>query len=453
MNNEKGCNYLGTNYTLGTLKCYCENSLPTLDEATELTEPSLNEGNFKSNIDKSNFGLFKCYNLVFNKDNFVKNNGGFILLILTGIQIPLLITFTFFSGFKPIYSFLNQFTYILNPPKHNIYIENDDNNENDNQNNLDIFNSIRLNKASTERSLVQVNYKNPNLNEKESNLSNKNYYFNNTRNKEETLKMKNTNKIKNIDNSTKLQSTIKIFKSETEEKDVDVNQFNEDEKDELDLMNAIKFDDRKFYHLIIRVLKKKILFLFPLTDNSVFEPFTIKFSVFIFIVGSLFFFNAIFYKKLYVQKRFYEQNKSLGINYFLKNEIVVSIYSALISFIIQELLHILLSVKKKFVICVRNIKDKYQFLLKVKNIMSCYKKKIIIFIIIDLIGMLIFWYFCSAFYSMYLKTSNAWFYSVIFSFIFIIILQSVYSLIVCCLRFIGISFSVNILYKLSQVLL
>jgi hypothetical protein len=268
--------------------------------------------------------------------------------------------------------------------------------------------------------------------------------------------MKTTNSIhlQNSDNSFKVQSTIKIFKSENnEEKDIDVNQFNDDEKDELDLMNAMKFDDRNFLYMLIRILKKKILFLFPFTYISVFEPFSLKFLVFIFIIGSLFFFNAIFYKKIYVQKRFYEQNSNFGIDYFVKKEIVVSIYSALISFVIQELLHILLSIKKQFVMCIRNIKNKDQFLLKIKNIISCYKKKIIIFIIIDLIGMLTFWYFCSSFYSMYLKTSNAWFYSILFSFLFIIIIQSVYSFIVCCLRFIGVLCGVNLLYKLSQILI
>ena len=454
---EKECEYLGTNYTIGTLKCYCKNSLPTLEEASELTEPSLNEGNFKSNIDKSNLGLFKCYNLVFNKDYFVKNKGGFILLILTGIQIPLLLTFTYFSGFKPIYSFLNQFTYLLNPPKknNNFFIDNSDN-QNNNSNNYEILNSNHINKTSTERTLKQISNKYSNSNEKETNLSNANHFFNNSRNENEKIKMKTTNSIhlQNTDNSFKVQSTIKIFKSENnEEKDIDVNQFNDDEKDELDLMNAMKFDDRNFLYMLIRILKKKILFLFPFTYISVFEPFSLKFLVFIFIIGSLFFFNAIFYKKIYVQKRFYEQNSNFGIDYFVKKEIVVSIYSALISFVIQELLHILLSIKKQFVMCIRNIKNKDQFLLKIKNIISCYKKKIIIFIIIDLIGMFTFWYFCSSFYSMYLKTSNAWFYSLIFSFLFIIIIQSVYSFIVCCLRFIGILCGVNLLYKLSQILI
>ena len=458
---EKGCDYLGINFTLGTLKCYCQNSLPTLDEANDLSEPSLNEGNFKNNIDKSNFGLFKCYNLVFNKDYFIKNKSGLCILFLIGIQIPFLLTFTYFSGFKPIYSFLNQFTYLFNPPKknNNFYYDNNENNENNenennsNLNNIEIYNSNKINKTSTDRSFKQINNNYSTQNEKDISLTNTN--FNNTRNKNKKIIMKNTNSIhlQNFENSEKFNSTVKIFKNENEEKDNDVNQFNEDEKDELDIMNANKFDDRNFFNLFIRILKKKILFLFPFTYISVFEPFSLKFLVFIFIIGCLFFFNAIFFKKLYIQKRFYETKKNLGFDYFIKNEIIVSFLSSLITFIIQELIHILLSIKKKFVICVRTIKNKEQFLLKIKNIMSCYKKKIIIFIIIDLIGMFIFWYFCSAFYSMYIKTSNVCFYSLIFSLIFIIILQFVYSFIVCSLRFIGLSCGMNLLYKLSQILL
>ena len=48
------------------------------------------------------------------------------MITLSGLQISLIIYFIFVNRFKPIYSFLNQFT-MGNPPKrNNYYVENDE---------------------------------------------------------------------------------------------------------------------------------------------------------------------------------------------------------------------------------------------------------------------------------------------------------------------------------------
>ena len=483
---EKGCEYMGTNYTSETLSCYCEKSLPSIEEAEELTEPEVNEKIFYNKIDNSNFMLFKCSNLVFNK-NILKNKGSLCILCLTAIQIPIFISFAFFSGFKPIYSFLNQFTYLSNPNKrkNNNFVNNEedndsneneedndsneneednDSNENEENNDSNEENNTNLNRENSNRTkkFDNLNIKsstdrsnkflNNNL-EKETNFDTK-YSKNKIRTKSEKLTMSNPIHLQNYNstNSEKFQTTTKIFKNNEEEKDNEIIGFNEDEKDELNLNDALKFDDRNFLSFIWRIMKKKITILYIFTDISVFEPLTIKFMYLILMIGNLFFFNALLFKKLYIQLRFFHDG-NLGLKYFLKKEIQVSIYSSLIVFIIGILLNLLISVKKQFVICVRNIKSKNEFLINVKKIMKCYKIKIVIFLLIDLIGMFIFFYFCSAFASMYIKTINAWFYSFIFSIIFLIILQFVYSIIISSLRYIGLSCRNYCIYKLSQILL
>ena len=236
------------------------------------------------------------------------------------------------------------------------------------------------------------------------------------------------------------------------EKDDDVEDFNEDEKDELNYIEAIKFDDRDFFSFLWRAMKKKILFLFTFTDINVFEPITIKLTYFIFLISLFFFLDAIFFKKIYVQIRFYS-SKNLDFKYFIKNEIKVSIYSVLLGCFIGIIISYLISVKKQFVVSIRNIRKNNEFLKQIKSILKVYKIKMIIFLIINFICMFVFWYFCTAFCSMYIKTTAAWLYAFIFTLIFSTIFQFVYAVIISCLRFIGLSKDVSWCYTVSKFLL
>ena len=178
-------------------------------------------------------------------------------------------------------------------------------------------------------------------------------------------------------------------------------------------------------------MKKKILFLFTFADVNVFEPITIKLTYFIFLISLFFFLDAIFFKKIYVQIRFYS-TKKLDFKNFIKNEIKVSVYSALLGCFIGIIISYLISVKKQFVVSIRNIRKNNEFLKQIKSILKVYEIKMIIFLIINFICMFVFWYFCTAFCSMYIKTTEAWLYAFIFTLIFTTIFQFFYAVIICC---------------------
>ena len=445
---EKGCIYKGINYTQNTLLCYCENSLPTLEEATEISTPDLNEANFINKISNSNFDLFKCSNLVFSLNNLKKNPGSIIILILGCLQIPLLFSYSIIIGLNPIYSFLNKFSYKNNPPKKNInnYLNDDISQEKS----IKYLNDTKK-EENNEINTNIINFTNTTA----GNIKNENNTISNSksksfsRNKSNKIIIYKENNTSNRDNHT-IEKFMPNFKLD-EEKDEEVKGFDEDEMDELNYSDAVKFDERDFLSFLWRVMKKKIFFIFPFNDLNVFEPFSIKLMWFIFLISSFFFFNAIFFKKLYVQLRFYEVKK-VGFGYFVKKEIQVSIYSSLISSFIGILLSYLISIKKKFVVCIRQSENQNEFLNKIKRIIFCYKIKIIIFIIIDFICMFVFWYFCTVFCSMYIKTIKAWFYAFIFTFIFTVIIEFLFSFIITCLRFIGLSLDLSCFYIISKTL-
>ena len=447
---EEKCEHVSTDFENGLLRCFCPYSLPTLDEAENITEPKINEANFTKKLSNSNLFLFKCYKSVFSSNIFKNNVGGLTMIALIGMQIPLIINFTLISGFKPIYAFLNQFTRNeFNPPKrNNNFIEdNEIKNESEISDN-DYINSPKNRKDSKNSKVIfSKSFERTQSTFKNTFSSKKSHH------KSEKLTMINPNAIH-------LQSTNENFmptssqylkKDVIEDKDAEIESFNQDELDELDLLDAIKFDERSFCSFLYRVLKRKIFFLVPFTDITVFEPFTLKLSWFILLISNFFFFNAIFFERKYVEYRYYTLEK-INFNYFIKHEIQISLFSSIISSFIGIILSYLFSVKKQFVVCIRTIKDKSLFLLEVKKIMKCYKIKIVIFYIINIIGMLIFWYFCTAFCAIYLKTTKAWFYAFIFTMIFATVIEFLYSIIISIFRFIGLSCGLSCIYKLSQIL-
>ena len=463
---ESGCTYSGTNYENGTLRCICEHSLPTLEEAEELSDPSVNDGNFTKKIKDNNINLMKCYNLVFSWNNFKKNTGSHVMLCLFGSQLILFFNLVY-RGFKPIYSFLNQFTYLTqNPPKkRNNFI--DDNTESLNNYNTkytkssnDIEyeendNEIITNTISNKKS--KKGYSKSFGNETETNTTGINKNYRTTRSnrsniRNEKLKMKDAIHLTSTTDNIMVTSTQTLKKNKKENIDAEVEGFDEDEMDELLLNDALEFDDRNFISFLWRVIKKKVFWLFPISDISVFEPLPIKLIWFILLCSNFFFFNAVFFQRKYIKQRFYTLEK-IDFKYFVKHEIQISVFSSIISCLIGIILSIFISIKKQFVICIRTIKERELFLLEVKKIMSCYKKKIIIFLLIDFFGMLLFWYFCTAFCAMYLKAVKAWFYAFIFTAIFATIIQLLYSIIITSFRYIGKFFGIKCIYKISQFLL
>ncbi len=94
------CSYDEINTQSKTISCNCE-----VKTNLSLEQSILNLENFDEIEIDSNFGLIKCYNLVFSFKNKLKNIGFWILLFLILAQIPLLIIF-FIKGIKPIREYL-----------------------------------------------------------------------------------------------------------------------------------------------------------------------------------------------------------------------------------------------------------------------------------------------------------------------------------------------------------
>ena len=97
---EEGCNYneINTHYMTISCDCHIKTHLTTNQTSVKLTQ-------FDDIKIESNFGIIKCFNLVFSFQGKLKNIGFWIFLFLVLIKISLLILY-FSKGIKPIKEYL-----------------------------------------------------------------------------------------------------------------------------------------------------------------------------------------------------------------------------------------------------------------------------------------------------------------------------------------------------------
>ena len=269
------------------------------------------------------------------------------------------------------------------------------------------------------------------------------------------LKMLNSNPVhltkeKFFENANSTQTLQR--KEYIEPEDADVESFDEDEIDYLQLSDAVDYDKRSFLRFLWRVCKRKIIFLKPFTDISIFEPFDIRICAFLFYITWYFVFTCLFFRDKYIGAMFLTQKK-LKYNYTLKHVFGRSIYVGLICSIISILCDYCFSVKMKFVRLIRYEKNQDFFLNKIKVIMNHYKCRIVLFFIIDFILMLFCWYYVSSFCAVYIGTQNDMIIAAILAILFGVIFQMIFSFIITLLRHLGLKNKFNICYKISQILL
>ena len=97
---DQGCKFKEINFDNKTISCDCKVKMNL-----SIEEPSLDIVHFEEIEVESNFGLIKCYNLVFSFINKFKNIGFWIFLILVTGHIPLLFLY-FYKGIKNIKDFI-----------------------------------------------------------------------------------------------------------------------------------------------------------------------------------------------------------------------------------------------------------------------------------------------------------------------------------------------------------
>ena len=482
---NEGCKYSKIDLENKTIQCDCQVKYNLSTNESALNLEKLNE----INID-SNFGLIKCYKLVFSLKGKLKNIGFLIFACLVALHIPLLINICY-KGIRPIKEFIlhemEKHGYIksrrnvndeknkirnkkhsnqmkLYPPKKN-KIKKDENNKTKKKSkkNLKIIDNSSLNHIKSSDKEIINNINSDLINAKGEELNKKN-------NKRKTKKKKD-------DKNILINNVILLGRSKKEKKRKKVNALptqvskNIDEikiKDEKKLFNynlininlnnlkvnnkkyippnsyiilnnytfeeAIKYDMRSICAIFYIFLLSKQAAFHAFLYRSPLESFPMRVCLLIFIISSDLALNAIFYLDDKISKKYkYAQNLFL---FTFNNNLTIILLSTLIGFVIMTLFTNLsnstnsirdvfrteeqkLKKDKKYKV---SEKRKKEILEEIEKILNKHKIKVFVLMTIEVILMLFFWYYVTAFCHVYSSTQLSWlldsFLSILSRFIF-----------------------------------
>ena len=567
---DKGCEYQSFDIEKMCVYCSCE--------VKEEVSYELNKGNFKTyvknNFFKSNFGVIKCYNLVFGIKRKLKNVAFWVFLIMTILHIPTYY-FYFVNGINPISKYINdemtkkgyndkeitssskrinlnknkkgnnlrskrpsrflKLNINNNPPKKEkefLYFPNAKNNNGNfvkiNRNiqkndilkiiNEDIISETDINdeydinenikKLKIEETTTEYNDedkkdrkdlpKNSKKNAKKfrrfSVLTNSNLLSELSSKEVLDINSKNTKARQRksivITKPSKFSKNVNLPRSKSKSKSKSENEGHIDDKQKemkelplillhannteelkpiksdyllnnFDYEEAIVHDKRNIFRIffILLISKEKILNLIYFNPPLELRP--LRICLFIFTYACDLALNALFYLTDNISDKYHY--KGVHILFFsLINNLVVSFVSAVATFILlfflQNLTHStnkveelfreqdnLLKNDKKYI--VKEI-TKMEIKNKIKKIMKCLKIKIILFIVFELLSMIFFFYYTTAFCHVYESTQISWIIDSVASFGMSIITLIGISIISCILYKLSISFKIKVLYRI-----
>ena len=359
----------------------------------------------------SNIGVIKCYNLVFSLNNKA-NNIGFIIFSLLFLLYLIFMICYWIKGIKPIVNYLYDEMVksgYLNEDEPKFFEQRNDKN----------------NKKKTKKN----NISNPN--------KNKSKLIKIIKTKKTKSNLPTTKKINSRLQSNKIKTTKIIKKLNLTHKVNENNNFGIIKINLNDIKNyiphnsnqslhnytfkeAIKYDKRNVFRITyIYLLAKQIIFR-TFFNKSPLELFPLRFNLFIFMLSSDLALNALFYFNDNISKK-YHYAKNLFLFTF-SNNITIIIYSTLISYFLITLLNKLSNstnaIRTVFEREEEKIRKNKEYKLdsktkdkiysEIENILRYLKIKITFLFLIEMILILFFGYFVTAFCHIYSNTQISW---------------------------------------------
>ena len=461
---EQGCNYTKINFQTAMVECDCEEKgNKGIDTVNSILE-NIPLESFTGSINTNNIIVVRCYNLVFDLRYMKKNYGTWIMLGLFICQLPGMFNFIF-VGLSGLYAYLNSISSqkqmeLIKEKEGESGEENEEESEEDDSNRGKPNPPKKISKGINNYDMDTEPNDTPETFVKKGNVAKLPIFdlknpstpapVSGVEITESTKKMIPNEKIKAKYMHMAKESTENCNNEEEENQNVE--SFDDDELDELVFEDAIQYDNRGICKFFGRCLTLKIVFLSPFANISVFEPLCIKLTAFFLNLAMYLVLNALLFDEEYIQKR-YEETGDTGFLYLLKNEISKCIYASLASTVIGFLLLYLTNSKKRFKTAIDTEKEPAPFIKKTKEIISSLRCKMISFFIINLILMCAFWYYISAFCSVYQKTQVPWLEGCAITFAFCVILQVFYSMLITFVRYIGLKCKISCFYTLSTYLI
>ena len=442
---DRGCENKGVD--LETMKAKCEcifSNLMNNDLMNNFYGQAILEA--MDIISSLNLSVMKCIKDIFDKEQFLKCTGGFIIIALFSCQLICIFKFILDGLYvirKYIFSLSETFnTYLKNnhininsPPRKKKtlrissknLIKNDNNSIQSSKNAINNQHNFIRNKKSL--TFKKQNINNPSICKLKSNKSIR----------RKSMKLYRTNKInlktQNSDNNNPEINKIKDLLS---------NSFDEEDFDDV-----IDKDKRTFCQYFCENFQNNQIFINAFFMNEIMKPRVLKILILIITIELYFVITALFYNEEYLSELF---NSSEEDNFFsfVPRRINQFIYTSAVSGIISYLIgYFFVEEGKLKRIFIRNkeeyLKMKYEISLLVKSI----EKKFIILNFFSIFLSIICFVYISCFNIVYPYIRSEWIKSSLFILILMQVLNFLITLAHCCLRYLAINYNSTKIFKLS----
>ena len=446
---EDGCDFISYNYETQKAVCSCniKTEIPLINNI-KIDKDTL----LKSFIDINNIAniqMLKCYKIVFQKNNILKNIGCHIYTCLIIFNLICLLCFIIKDYKNLAFKIYKLKIHFLNNKKKNkinsfiIYKKNKKEN----------FHKNIYNVKSSERKLKIYNISNKSevgIKKKSNKIhSPPKKNFNNIiknnikyKNNKKSGLVLNKNKNHNI-KKLKIQNSInnKILIKKDDNIKLNYNEINH-----LTFNDALTKDNRTFcqYYLSLLNLNHFILYIFYSKD---YNSKAIKVSMFIFNIASSIPINALFFNDSTMHK-IYNDHGTFDILYQLPQIIYSTIISTVFDFLIN-----LLGLSEQNIMKIKNgdilakdVHNKFNYLLRILKI------KFALFFIIDFILLLSFWYYVTCFCGIYRNTQIHLLQDSLYSFITSLITPFILYIFPGLFRVCALKRKSKALYKFSKIL-
>ena len=228
-----------------------------------------------------------------------------------------------------------------------------------------------------------------------------------------------------------------------------------------DFEQAVNYDKRPFCRIFYIYLISKENNLNIIFFNPPLELKPIRICVFIFTYACDFALNALFYLSDNISDKYHYSGAYREL-YTLVNNLTISISSTLVSFLllyffqtltqssgkIEDLFRkqeLLLKTDKNYKVT-ENTKKEIQK--KIDSILRCLKIKIICFIILEIIFMLFFFYYATAFCQVYQSTQVSWILDCLSSYAISLVITFVLSFVCAICYIASLKYKIKIMYKI-----
>ena len=222
--------------------------------------------------------------------------------------------------------------------------------------------------------------------------------------------------------------------------------------DVLEYQEGIFLDVRTLCELLCHFIKEKMVIISSFCTISEYESYPIQIMYLLLSLAILLFINAFLFFEKYLSKR-YKTMGELGIVYLLEYEIEKSAICGAVSSFLLYIITLFFSTRKKIKYLKYSQKIRENFLIEAEKLITSYKKKNIISIIVCFVLMLIILFYLTVFIEVYPKIFIILIESFFISIPFCMLFQTVICLFIAGLRTIGKSWYLPCVYKLSKLLI